>query len=235
MIYDAPLQEARLLKRYKRFLADAALPDGRVVTLHCPNTGSMLRCAEPASRIWFWDSANPARKYPLTWELVAVADGSLVGINTLRANRLVKEALVSRRLHALRDYAEFRSEVAVDRARIDFVLRGPRLPDCFVEVKSVTLGAGDGLGVFPDAPSVRARRHLQTLADLAGRGFRAVLLYCAQHTGIHRVAPARDIDPLYADALRSAVDAGVEVLAAGVQLDLEHIEITHELPVGRGT
>lgn len=232
MIFEPPLQEARLLRRYKRFLADAELEDGRVATLHCPNTGSMLRCDKPGSRIWYWDSANPSRKYPLTWELLALDDGSLVGINTLRANRLVKEALSLHRIGALSEYDEVRSEVSVGGARIDFRLSAAGLPDCFLEVKSVTLGMGNGLGIFPDAPSVRARRHLETLSDLVGQGFRAVLLYCAQHTGIRRVAPAHQIDPQYAEALTQAVESGVEVLACGVHLDLERIEIASELPVG---
>ncbi|MEE9254596.1 MAG: DNA/RNA nuclease SfsA [Pseudomonadales bacterium] len=231
MIFEPPLAEARLVERYKRFLADAELQDGRVVTLHCPNTGSMLGCAKPGSRIWYWASSNPRRKYPLTWELVALDDGALVGINTLRANRLVKEALTSHRLAALSGYEEVRTEVAVDGSRIDFRLGAPGLPDCFVEVKSVTLSTGNGLGLFPDAPSVRARRHLETLCDLASQGFRAVLLYCAQHTAIRRVAPAKQIDPAYAEALLRAVGSGVEVLACGVSVDLERIEIACELPV----
>lgn len=250
MKFEPPLREARLVKRYKRFLADAELDDGRVVTMHCPNTGAMLGCAEPGARIWYWDSGNARRKYPLTWELVEARD-SLVGINTLRANRLVKEALSSGSLPGISDYEEVRPEVAVQHGahsgrghqsgrarqsgRIDFRLRAPGRSDCYLEVKSVTLGLNHGLGVFPDAPSERARRHLAILSDLARKGFRAVLFYCVQHTGIRRVAPAEAIDPQYGEALRGAVASGVEVLACGVRIDLERIEIGEALPVGVGS
>ena len=238
MKFQPPLREARLVKRYKRFLADAELDDGRVVTMHCPNTGAMLGCAEPGARIWYWDSGNARRKYPLTWELVE-ARGSLIGINTLRATRLVKEALSSGSLPGVGDYEHVRSEVAVQHGahsgRIDFHLRARGRSDCYLEVKSVTLGLNQGLGVFPDAPSERARRHLAILSDLARKGFRAVLFYCAQHTGIRRVAPAEDIDPQYAEALRSAVASGVEVMACGVRIDPERIEIGDALPVGVGS
>ncbi len=226
------------MQRYKRFLADAELADGRVVTMHCPNTGAMSGCAEPGSRIWYWDSGNPRRKYALTWELIEVRDGSLVGINTLRANRLVKEALSSGNLPGFRDYEDVRSEVAVQHSvtsgRIDFRLRAPGRPDCYLEVKSVTLASSRGLGLFPDAPSERARRHLAILSDLALKGFRAVLFYCAQHTGIRRISPAERIDPEYAEALRLAVASGVEVVACGVQISPERIEIGSALPIGPG-
>jgi len=146
--FDPPLREARLVQRYKRFLADAELADGRVVTMHCPNTGAMLGCAEPGSRIWYWDSGNPRRKYALTWELIEVQDGSLVGINTLRANRLVEEALRSGNLPGFRDYQDVRSEVAVRHSvksgRIDFRLRAPGRSDCYLEVKSVTMVVESG-------------------------------------------------------------------------------------------
>lgn len=238
MKFDPPLGEARLVQRYKRFLADAELPDGRVVTMHCPNTGAMLGCAEPGSRIWYWDSGNPRRKYALTWELIEVQDGSLVGINTLRANRLVEEALRSGNLPGFRDYQDVRSEVAVRHSvksgRIDFRLRAPGRSDCYLEVKSVTLGLSRGLGLFPDARSERARRHLAILSDLARKGFRAVLLYCAQHTGIRRISSAERIDPEYAEALRLAVASGVEVVACGVRISPERIEIGSALPIGPG-
>jgi sugar fermentation stimulation protein A len=236
MLFDPPLEPARLIRRYKRFLADAELLGGRTVTLHCPNTGAMTGCAEPGSRIWYWDSANERRKYPLTWELVERDDGAFIGVNTLRANRLVREALSERRLRSFEHYAELSPEVALGGARIDFRLSGPGKADCYIEVKSVTLGQSDakqdGLGLFPDAPSKRALNHLDVLSGLARKGSRAVLLYCAQHTAIRKVSAAERIDPDYAQGLRRAREAGVEVMACGVHIDPRRIEIGCELPVG---
>ena len=167
MKFDPPLQTATLIKRYKRFMADVELSNGEVLTLHCPNTGSMKNCAEPGSQVWFSDSGNPKRKYPHTWELVSVEGNFVAGINTNRANALVKEALENNVVPALSGYDELRSEVKYgeENSRIDLLLeRGDER--CYVEVKNVTLGMGDGLGMFPDAVSARGTKHLRELKQM---------------------------------------------------------------------
>lgn len=236
MKFATPLLEATLSKRYKRFLADVVLADGSTMTLHCPNTGSMLNCAEPGSRVWYSVADNAARKYPFTWEIVEVDGSYRVGINTGRANALVKEALQKEVIPALRDYATLQSEVAYgsEGSRIDFLLSGggekPQ-PSCYLEVKSVTLGLGDGLGAFPDAVTARGLKHLRELVAMRENGQRAVLLFCVQHTGIATVMPADRIDPVYGRALREARAAGVEVLAWGCDVGPQEIILRRELPV----
>ncbi|TLF53658.1 DNA/RNA nuclease SfsA [Halomonas urmiana] len=211
-----------LLRRYKRFLADVRLDDGREVVAHCPNTGSMRAVNVPGCRVWLAASDNPARKLGWTWELIELPqlDGGLAAasVHTGRANRIVEEALRAGCVAELTGYAEIRREVRVegidhDRTRLDFCLEDPRRATTFVEVKQVTLREADGHGYFPDAVSARGRRHLEALAALAARGHRAVLLFCVAHEGIEDVAPAAHLDPAYAATLREVAARGVEVLA----------------------
>jgi sugar fermentation stimulation protein A len=235
MNFSAPLKEASLIRRYKRFLADVRLPDGQETTLHCPNTGAMLGCAQPGSRVWYSLSDNPARKYPGTWELVETPGGHLACINTLRANALVAEALGSERIATLAGYAVLRREVLIgcEGSRIDFVLSGhARRPDelCHVEVKSVTMALPDGSGAFPDAVTTRGTRHLRELLALRQAGHRAVLLFCVQHTGIACVRPAVQIDPAYADMLQQAVEGGVEVLAWRSAINVQRMHLQDSIP-----
>ncbi|MES3007744.1 MAG: DNA/RNA nuclease SfsA [Pseudomonadota bacterium] len=240
MRFAHPLQEAILIKRYKRFLADVMLADGSTTTLHCPNTGSMLRCAEPGSRVWYSVADNPARKYPFTWELVEVEGGHKVGINTGRANAVVKEALQAQLIPALRGYATLQGEVVYgnEGSRVDFLLSGAvegvNAPEqiCYLEVKSVTLGLGNGFGAFPDAVTTRGLKHLRELMAMCENGHRAVLLFCVQHTGIETVMPADQIDPAYGKALREVQAAGVEVLAWGCDIGPEEIVLRRELTLG---
>ncbi|WP_163559908.1 DNA/RNA nuclease SfsA [Halomonas sp. NO4] len=234
-----------LLRRYKRFLADVRLDDGREVVAHCPNTGSMRAVNVPGCRVWLAPSDNPARKLAWTWELIELPqpDGTLAlaSVHTGRANRLVEEALSDGRVSGLSGYAALRREAAVTvagerKTRLDFRLEDPVRGTAFVEVKQVTLREADGHGYFPDAVSERGRRHLEALAALAGQGHRAVLLFCVAHEGIPDVAPAAHLDPAYAAILSRVAGAGVEVLAHGCEVERRHgrpvaIRLGGRLPV----
>ena len=231
MHFETVLQQGRLLRRYKRFLVDVLLDDGSVLTMHCPNTGSMKNCCPEDARVWFSTSDNPKRKYAHTWELLETPDGEFIGINTHRANTLVEEALREGRLHELAGFDELLREkpYGQESSRIDILLKYKGAPDTYIEVKSVTLLEDDGWGYFPDAVSLRGQKHLRELIALARSGERAVLLFCVQHTGILRMRPAAHIDPDYAALLREAAEYGVEVLAYGV--DGTPVAISLERPV----
>lgn len=236
MKFDPPFQPATLIRRYKRFLADVKLPDGSQITIHCPNTGSMLNCNAPDSRIWYSTSDNPSRKYPHTFEMIEVAGGKLAGINTGRANHLVREAIEEGVAVSLAGYRTLRKEVRYgnENSRIDLLLEDhPDDPgrDCYIEVKNVTLAMEDGLGLFPDAVSTRGSKHLRELMQVAREGNRAVLFFCVQHTGIERVAPAEEIDPEYSATLVEAASRGVEVLAFQAAMDAGEIRLVREIPV----
>lgn len=211
MRFDPSLESAVLIRRYKRFLADVRQGDGRVLTVHCPNTGAMTGCAEPGMRIWYSTSNNPRRKYRHTWELSETADGAALCVHSQRANALVREAITQGHLD-LGPYRAIRTEPRTPDGNGRFDLALDADPPVIVEVKSVTLCEG-GAGLFPDAVSVRARRHLEQLRIARGAGQRAVLVFAALHSGVRYVAPAERIDPAYADALRQASRDGVEVVA----------------------
>jgi len=232
MKFEQPLIEARLLRRYKRFLADVELLNGEQLTVHCPNTGSMKHCAEPGYGVWLSVSENLKRKYPHTWELAKDQFGDFIGINTGRANGLVAEALEAGKIKGLQGYTEVRREVKYgENSRVDFLLTGVNETRCFLEVKSVTYHDWDrrGQGLFPDAVSSRGTRHLRDLINVVEQGDQAVLLYCVQHTGIKVVSPAAEIDAEYAATLVEAVAAGVTLMAYGCDISPEEISLTSML------
>ncbi len=215
MKFPQSLIEGRLIRRYKRFLADVRLPDSTEVTAHCPNTGSMLGCQPPDGKVWLSLSDNPARKLPYTWELVETSPGTLACINTARPNAQAREAIEAGRISELAGYSHSRPEVKYgeEKSRIDLLLSGHETePDAWVEVKNVTLEE-NGQGFFPDAVTTRGQKHLRELMAQVALGDRAVLFFVVNHTGIETVRPADHIDPQYGQLLRQACDAGVEVIA----------------------
>jgi sugar fermentation stimulation protein A len=229
MRFDSPLIPGRLIRRYKRFLADVDI-DGGMETVHCANPGSMLGLAEPGSPVWLSLSTNPARKLRFSWELIEVA-GGLVGINTAAANRLAEEAIRVGRIAELAGYTELRREVAYGtRSRVDLLLAGPGRPPCYVEVKSVTLRRR-GAAEFPDAVTARGARHLRELSAMRLSGARAVMLFIAQRGDCEDFVIARDIDPVYELEMAAARAAGVEVLAYGCLVSAAGIEVTRPLRV----
>jgi len=234
---------ALLLKRYKRFLADIRLPDGTELTIHCPNTGSMKNCMLPESPCWYSISESKTRKYPQTLEVVSTPGGHLAGINTARTNQLVEQALSEQVIVELRGYQTLRREVVYgsENSRIDFLLNDKELLSqhsddarlCYLEVKNVTLMEAEGEGYFPDAVSERGSKHLRELMAMVEQGYRAVLLFCVQHTGIQSVRAAAHIDPVYAATLHAARAIGVEVIAysARIQPEQNIIKLDRCLPV----
>jgi sugar fermentation stimulation protein A len=230
MRWPTPLLPGRLVRRYKRFLADVVLDGAGEVTVHCPNPGRMLGLDAPGARVWVSRAGNPARALPLTLELVE-AEGGLVGINTIHPNRLVEEAIVARQVAELRDYALIRREVRYDeRCRIDLLLQHESRPDCFVEVKNVHLKRTAG-AEFPDAVTVRGTKHLGALARQVAAGARAVVIYVVQRTDCADFRIAADIDPVYAASFRAALAAGVEAVCYACVVSLDGVRLARPLPV----
>jgi sugar fermentation stimulation protein A len=228
MLFSA-LTEGRLVRRYKRFLADVELPGGEVITVHCPNTGAMTGCAEPGSRVWLSRSDSRTRKYPHTWELVETSRG-MACIHSAKANQVVQEAFAAGLIAGFEAYPDIRSEVKYGQgSRADLLLEGDA-GQVYVEVKSVTLCREEGQGVFPDAVSERGRKHLHELQAVRDEHTRALMFFCVFHAGIARVSVAGDIDPRYRDAMSQALAAGVEVLAWRADISPGGIELTTQLP-----
>ncbi len=233
MRFDPPLVPGTLLQRYKRFLADVRLEDGSTITAHCPNTGSMLGCADPGSRVWLVHAPSPTRKYAYSWEMTELPGGRCVGVNTHRSNALVREALDAGLLPALHGYTTIRPEAAYGQegSRVDFLLSADGLPDCYLEVKNVTAAVRDGVALFPDAVSMRGTKHLREMMHVVSAGARAVLLFCVQRDDVTEVRPADAIDPLYGRTLREALAAGVEAFALRARLDAQGIALQTRIPV----
>jgi sugar fermentation stimulation protein A len=230
MKFNPPLISGTLLKRYKRFLADVKLDNGDVVTAHCANTGAMTGCAEPGCKVWLSYHEDPKRKLAYSWQLAQDFDGNWIGINTHNANKLVAEAWQQGKITELSGYEQMQQEVRYgeEKSRIDLLLRGSQRPDCYVEVKSVTL-LEKGVGYFPDAVTERGRKHLRELMKLPQQGIRPVLLFCVQHSGITQVRVANHIDAEYGRLLEQGMAGGLQVICYGCQFSAEKIELNQAL------
>ena len=217
------LLSGTFIKRYKRFFTDIRTADGDVITVHCPNTGSMKNCQVEGSPCWYSLSNNPKRKLAGTLEIVTSAFGNLAGVNTGRPNHLVREAIENDLIPQLRGYSSLRTEVRYgeEKSRIDLLLEnelseksvaGSASTSCYVEVKNVTLDCGDGRAQFPDSVTTRGSKHLRELMAMVAAGHRAVLFFCVQLSGVEEVSVAAHIDPVYAETLTTEIAAGVEVI-----------------------
>ncbi|MBJ3813398.1 DNA/RNA nuclease SfsA [Shimwellia pseudoproteus] len=231
MEFEPALQQATLIKRYKRFLADVIDEQGNTFTLHCPNTGAMTGCATPGDRVWYSTSASKTRKYPHTWELTETAAGDLICVNTLRANTLAREAIAAGNIAELAGYTTLRQEVkyGTERSRIDIMLQAVDRVNCYIEVKSVTL-LEHQQGYFPDAVTERGQKHLRELINVVAGGERAVLLFAVLHSGINQVSPARHIDTRYSQLISEALNKGVEIFAWKAELSPQGMSLKMPLP-----
>lgn len=228
MEFPSPLVPATLVRRYKRFLADCLLSDGREVTAHCANPGSMMGLAVPGSKIWLEPNDDPKKKLKFGWRLVEHADGHFTGVDTSVPNRALKAALEAQTVPGLGAYHTVRAEVKYgEKSRIDFLLEGDGLT--YVEVKSVTLSRQPGLAEFPDSVTTRGTKHLGELAKMVGEGHRAVMLYLVQRTDCDRFDLARDIDPTYGQAFDAARAIGVEVIVLGTSISPAGIDVAAPL------
>ncbi len=234
MRFAKPLIPAKLLRRYKRFLADVELASGEQITVHVANPGAMTGLAEPGTRVWLSMSDNPARKLAHSWELVEVDLGGgleLVGINTAYPNLIVAEAIAEARIPELVGYGRVRREVRYGcNSRVDFVLESPDRAPCYLEVKNVHLMRRPGLAEFPDSVTARGARHLTELETMVRSGNRAVMFFLVQIASATSFALARDIDPNYGTAFDQARRAGVEAIAYRCSIAHDAIAVTGPVP-----
>ncbi|MFT7433195.1 MAG: sugar fermentation stimulation protein A [Alphaproteobacteria bacterium] len=231
-IFKTPLIKAQFVKRYKRFFVDATLDDGTVITSHTNNTGSMKGLLENSPSAYFTPNNDPKRKLKFAFEMVDNGT-SLVGVNTSVPNSLVFDSIVAGDVPELTGYAHAKREVKYGKegkSRIDVYLSDDNKPDCYVEVKNTTLKVGDQ-AQFPDAVTSRGTKHLEELILEVEKGNRAVMFYLAQRSDCTSFSTADNIDPLYAETLKKALKAGVEVLCYSCQLTLEKITLAKPLPL----
>jgi len=230
--FSAPLVAGRLVRRYKRFLADVILDDGSEITAHCANSGSMLSLARPGARVWLLASADPKRKLAWSWKLEDV-DGALVCIDTAHPNAIVAEAITAGRIPALAGWASLRREVKYGKnSRIDLLLEDEVRGRAYVEVKNVTLMRTPGLAEFPDAVTSRGAKHLDELADMVAAGHRAVMVYLVNRPDCDRFALAADIDPAYARGFAAARARGVEIEVWATRVTTEEVVVERRIEAG---
>lgn len=236
MQFNQQLQKATLLKRYKRFLADLQLADNTEFTAHCANTGKMTGCADSGFAAFYSTSDNTKRKYPHSLELTENQFGHLICVNTAVANKVVEEAINNQLIKELTGYSNLQAEVKYgqENSRIDFLLTDEQRPNCYVEVKSVTLlsqGAPQsGQGYFPDAQTLRGQKHIRELIEMVEQGHRAILLFAVLHEGINQVSAAKHIDEKYALLLEEAISKGVEVLAYKAKISAKEVTLADSVP-----
>jgi len=226
MRFQTPLVPARLIRRYKRFLADCRLEDGREITAHCANPGSMMGLADEGQRIWLEPNDDPKKKLKFGWRLVDHGAGRFTGVDTSLPNKLVREALEAGQIAELTGFESLKTEVKYSEgSRIDFLLSQSGHPDTYVEVKSVTLSRHKGLAEFPDSVTARGAKHLGDLTQMVQQGHRAVMLYVVQRNDCTQMRLADDLDPAYAAAFAEARKAGVEALCYGTDLSPDAITV----------
>ena len=235
MRFASPLLRGTLRKRYKRFLADITLDDGREITAHCANPGSMMGVAPQDAPVWVSEHHGKGRKLPYSWELVSV-DDTLVAINTGNPNKIAHEAIAKGMIPELAGYAQIRPEVKYGASsRIDLLLEGGKGKragrPCYVEIKNVHLMRQPGLAEFPDSVTTRGAKHLAELSAMVESGARAVMLYIVQRGDCARLAPAADLDPGYAAALAEAVKAGVETLCYDCEITTSEVVLRKPLEI----
>ncbi len=225
-----PLITGRLIKRYKRFLADVELESGEKVTVHCPNSGSMKGCAVPGSQVWLSESDNPKRKYKYTWDLIKIPQ-TMIGINTLLPNKLVKQSIENNLIKELSGYEHVRAEVKTSsHTRLDLLLESEAKEKCYVEIKNCTL-VEDGMAMFPDAVTTRGQKHLDELEYLVSQGHRGVIFFLIQRMDARAFKPAEMIDKVYAEKLKKVVKNGVEIITRDTVIDTQVIRIRNVIPV----
>ncbi len=223
-----PLIPGKLIQRYKRFLMDAELDSGEMVTAHCPNSGSMMGLLDSGNPVLLSRSDNPNRKLRFTLEIIQVRQ-TWVGVNTMNPNRLIHEALQTSAIPELKNYNQIKKEVIwKEGCRFDFCLKNSQSL-CYLEVKNVTLEE-NGWALFPDAVTKRGAKHLHHLIEVVERGCRGVMLFLVHRADCERFRPARHIDPVYAETLRAAADRGVEILVYRTIIEPPMVWLDRKLP-----
>ena len=228
MQFLKPLVHGKLIRRYKRFLADIELDSGEIVVAHCTNSGSMKTCIEEGAEVYLTHVDDPKRKTKYTWEMIKIND-DWIGVNTGIPNILVYEAIRDQEIEGLNTYTEAKREVKFEDSRFD-VFANNAQEACFIEVKNVSMKVGE-YARFPDAVTTRGKKHLETLIRVKESGMRALMFYVIQRSDVSVFGTANDIDPAYAETLKKAMDNGVEVFAYQAKVKPEGIKLVKQLPI----
>ena len=227
MKYKEKLLQGILIKRYKRFFADINFKN-QIITAHCPNSGSMMGLIEKGNIVWFSKSDNPKRKLKYTLEIIKVKK-NLVGINTLITNKLVLEALKSKKIENLIPFSKIKTESKFSKnTRFDFLLFNGKTK-CYLEVKNVTLVRNENVAEFPDAVTSRGTKHLNELINAKKCGYQSYILYLIQREDCKNFKIADDIDKDYKIAFNKAIKAGVKMLCYDCKISNEEVKLNNQI------
>ena len=229
MQFQSNLVSGRLVKRYKRFFADVELSNGRIVTAHCPNTGSMLGLANHGVKVWLEPNENPKKKLKYSWKLVDHENGHFTGVDTNVANKIVNEALLQGKILEVLDYdIILREQIYGANSRVDFLLRNGS-KTCYLEVKSATLCRQEKIAEFPDTVTSRGAKHLKELSKTVSTNTRAIVLYLVQRSDCNYFKIAGDLDQTYLNETISSSNSGVEFVSYRVNFLSNGIELGYKL------
>jgi len=227
MKFKERLLQGTLIKRYKRFFVDIRYKS-KVITGHCPNTGSMMGLLREGNKVWFSKSNNPSRKLKYTLEIIEL-NKRKVGINTLLTNKIVHEALNLKKISALKKFTSIKSEIKfTENTRFDFLLSS-KVEKCYLEVKNVTLNRHKKMAEFPDSITSRGTKHLNELMKARKKGFHAYILYLVQIEGCNSFKIAGDIDEVYKATFDKAIKNNVKVLCYDCKLNNEEIKLNKKI------
>ena len=206
MNFTNTLIKGKLVKRYKRFFADIEV-NNKIVTAHCPNTGSMKGLLDKGNEVWISPQNDPSRKLKFTLELIKVKK-KLVGVNTHRANKIVQHGLENKLISEFKNTKSIRPEFKYSSdTRFDFLC-----DKSLLEVKNVTLITDDVVAEFPDAITDRGLKHIKELIAAKKRGFEIYLAFVIQREDCKHFKIAEDIDPKYKNLLTIALKNKLKVI-----------------------
>jgi len=227
MKFKERLLQGTLVKRYKRFFADIKYKN-KIITSHCPNSGSMMGLLDKGNKVWFSKSNNPDRKLKYTLEIIEV-EKKLVGINTLLTNKIVLEALNEKKIKELSIFNNIKPEVKFsNNTRFDFLISNKN-DKCYLEVKNVTLEREKNYAEFPDAITSRGTKHLKELVKAKKKGFESCILYLVQRKECKHFKIAKDIDAEYYSAFNEAIKSGVKILCYDCKLSDKEIKLNNQI------
>ncbi len=230
MKFKTPLIKAKILKRYKRFLADIELPSGEIVCAHVPNTGRMTACWGEGWDVYLSQSDNPKRKLKYTLELTHNGE-TLIGVNTSATNKIVLNALEQKQIPEFSQFLNIAPEQKILDSRLDFYLSNNQdEKGTYLEVKNATL-VENNIALFPDAVTTRGQKHLRDLIEIKKMGFGAAMLYVINREDANTFKPAELVDPVYAKLLREAHMSGVQIIAYACKLSNKEISISHKVDI----
>ena len=225
MKFTSSLVKGKLIKRYKRFFTDIEV-NNKIVTAHCPNTGSMMGLLDKNNEVWLTRHNDPKRKLKYTLEMIKV-NRKTVGVNTHRANRIVEHALENKIINEFKSIKNIKAEFKYsDDTRFDFLCDKKIL-----EVKNVTLFRDKNISEFPDAVTSRGAKHLKKLVESIKKGYSPYVLFLTQIQGINSFKIAKDIDSNYYKDYLEAKKAGVKFLAYRCILNSKEIKIEKKIKI----